>query len=121
MIKQYCSYELAKLAKEAGFDEECFGVYKTEKTFAVLDASYSNTELKVSGKFYAWISAPELTHLQQWVYEKFKVWVSVKNYDFNGNPLFYITNVCELFDCPYKALESGLLEFLKSKQYAKLL
>lgn len=114
MEKKYATYELSKLAKGVGFDEECDALFSFLIFHKLNNHTQTNTNL--SNSFKNLISAPELTHLQQWVYEKFKVWVSVKNYDFNGNTLFYITDICELFDCPYKALEYGLLEFLKNQK-----
>ena len=132
MEKKYCSYELSKLAKDAGFDEECFGVYKKNQIHE-LEYPYSNTEF-ISEYKQSWISAPELTHLQQQVYENFQVWISANqepqnrkniisnhvdfNYSIkkNGADVTFDTTS---FDCPYKALESGLLEFFKNKKNAK--
>ena len=104
MEKKYCSYELSILAKQAGFDEKCDGIYSRGilvHTFGL----YANSTIwqtpAVNG-----VTAPELTHLQQWVYEKFKVWISTIEY-----PPYVYGN----FNCPYNALESGLMEFLKTK------
>jgi hypothetical protein len=114
MENKYCSYELSKLAKDAGFNEKSSGIYDNGKFRMFIDriAYYTNHEL--NELYYKTISAPELTHLQQWVYEKFKVWISPYNSNI-GNNSFSTFNIFESFDCPYKALEFGLLEFLKTQ------
>ena len=123
MEKKYCSYELAQLAKAAGFDEECkfFFDFLCKEIPITTYLNNSNSEIGDEE-----CTAPELTHLQQWVYEKFKVWVETRFMsDFNS----FIVDIREKnkecvpiikdFDCPYKALESGLIEFLTTKKNAK--
>lgn len=71
---------------------------------------------------YSWsdknaITAPELTHLQMWIWEKFKVWITVNIISREKRNMFNQSNSFDKkdFDCPYKALECGLTEFLKTK------
>ena len=44
MIKEdYCSFEVAKLLKDKGFDGESYGIYIDENTFEELDFKSSNS------------------------------------------------------------------------------
>jgi hypothetical protein len=117
MKKHYCSYELSSLAKKAGFDEKCKAIYYNEK---ITERANSYQNSTILDKIYLdknSITAPELTHLQQWVYEKFSVWITAKCIAREKANMFTQSNSLNPrdFDCPYKALENGLMEFLKTK------
>lgn len=122
MQKHYCSYELSMLAKNAGFDEKCKAIYYNERLTERANSYQNSTIAEKIHLDKKSITAPELTVLQQWCYEKFGVWINVlSNFGFtepnliNKKQYFYMTHIDLRFDCPYKALGAGLLEFLKSK------
>jgi hypothetical protein len=126
MEKKYCSYELAYIAKKMGFDEDCFQVYENENKLRHLESEFNNSELVTEGR-PNWITAPELTQLQQWVWERFKVWiisneipiVEILNGSVRTTGKTHFINVYSrdnAFDCPYKALQAGLIVFLTNKQ-----
>lgn len=124
MQKHYCSYELSMLAKKHWFDNKCNAIYYNAILYedrvllknSILEMTSDNV-----------ITAPELYDLQLWVYEKFGVWVcseqeQKKKIDSNVKFVYRIQKQgadisldTTHFDCPYKALEAGLLEFLKQK------
>jgi hypothetical protein len=108
-----------------GFDEDCFQVYENQIKFRHLGSEFNNSDLTMEG-YHHWITAPELTQLQQWVWEKFKVWiisnelpiVEILNGSVSTTGKTHFINAYSrdnAFDCPYKALESGLLEFLNGQ------
>lgn len=51
MKEQFCSYEISLKLKELGFDEECLGLFKEDKSFFFCDVfafreSYTESEFK---------------------------------------------------------------------------
>lgn len=118
MEKHYASHDLSLLAKKAGFDEKCFGLY-LNSFFYEKSKSITNSIIKDSSWYNeSAVVAPELTHLQQWCYEKFGAWITssecITPYN-NSSSAFSTHNITKYFDCPYKTLEAGLMEFLKQK------
>lgn len=88
------SFEIAKLLKEKGFDELCGEHYsfgsgdkenpKTGQTFIGgfinelgLQRKYKNSELSKWKLPYGEFSAPTITEVVMWLYEKHGVWVSI--------------------------------------------
>ncbi len=79
MNEDYCSYELSKALKAAGFDEPCDHYY--DKAYAS-DDEYWHTKREEA---YNWngldsdcqISAPTLWHAQKWLREKHHISVRV--------------------------------------------
>ena len=75
MEEQLISFETAKLAKEKGFDEECYFTYdKISKEYCIFESEYSETNSEINKYIY---SAPTQSLLQKWLREKHKIWVSV--------------------------------------------
>lgn len=79
MNEDYCSYELSKVLKAAGFDEPCdhywCKVYTDSDEMAMRQASaddYNNDDWDVPH-----CSAPHIYHAQKWLREKKSIVVSV--------------------------------------------
>ena len=70
MIEEdYCSYEVAKLLKEKGFDEECIGAYsETNHTITKFEPNVKNS--KVGPLMY---SAPTHQMAMKWLREVHKL------------------------------------------------
>lgn len=80
------SFELAKLLKEKGFDEEIDTIYDS---IGMTDDNYyltPNSEL-VEG-----ISAPTIAEVVMWLYEKHGVWISVQPISMHKWKFYLYTN-----------------------------
>ena len=65
MIKEaYCSFEVAKLLKEKGFNEPCRAVYEEEILRINTLCDYHNSELS------SYVCAPTLQMAMNWLREK---------------------------------------------------
>ena len=122
MKDQLISFEIAKLAKEKGFDEWCANGYNIHSTVD----KHKLQEIKNKNSGVMYISAPTQSLLQKWLREKHKIHVSA----FPVVPerwycsLSYITNdgLKTVIGAPYnpknalgsyeEALEKALLEAL---------
>lgn len=82
MNEDFCSYELSKALKAAGFDEPCLTFYDTNKELGrALDPDNFNYlgEAYQGEWFTDTISAVPLWHAQKWLREKKKIDVLVYN------------------------------------------
>lgn len=78
MIKEdYCSFEVAKLLKEKGFDESCYTCY-VEKEISHYDYSSTNYEL-IDGV----ISCPTIQMAMKWLREVHNIDICVFPYQFD--------------------------------------
>lgn len=78
--EDFVSFEQAKVLKELGFDWECnhyYHLYDEMDTLSVLP------KFENFNKFDKNWSAPTLYQAQKWLYEKFRIWISVDPYDNN--------------------------------------
>lgn len=138
MIKErYCSYEVAMLLKEKGFDEPCENIYfdKEEIDF-VPYMSYDDRWIKNSEVMDSYlVDATMPTHQMacDWLYEKYGLWVQIFLYvTLSTNkkdnsitkkikwtfdivtkfpekgPYQYYEPIREEFDSQYEATEAGL-------------
>ena len=64
ILEDYISFETAKLLKEKGFDEYCYGYYYTSKYMSYGDIKQRNLEL-----FPDSYSAPTLQMVMKWLRE----------------------------------------------------
>lgn len=74
----YCSYELAKALKAAGFDEPCREFYKPKGDLgSATDADdFNSLGAQYQGEWFSdTISAPTLWHAQKWLREKWGIHV----------------------------------------------
>ena len=75
----YCSYELSKALKAAGFDEPCYFYYTRE--YAPEDHVWSTTSeeapIDYNKSVYAGCSMPTLAQAQKWLREKHHISVRV--------------------------------------------
>lgn len=117
MEEQLISFETAKLAKEKGFNEECYLTYgKILKEYCIFKSDYSETNSEVNKYTY---SAPTQSLLQKWLREKHKIHIELQcdsNYYKYFILIYYKTNcVFNLDDSLIyeEALEIGLQEALK--------
>ena len=74
MIKEaYCSYEVSKLLKEKGFDEECFGAYtETNHNITMFTGLIKNSEYG-----NAMYTAPTHQMACAWLREKHNILISI--------------------------------------------
>lgn len=127
MIEDYCSYELSKALKAAGFDEPCDHYYcafdnETDVRFwSIHPAQSQNGFTNPNGKAIA--DAPTLAHAQKWLREEknwhiivepliwesltyeFKLWHKFRGYE-NANRGFY-------FSSYERALSAGIAAVLE--------
>lgn len=99
----YCSYELSKALKAAGFDEPCIAQWACEPDgkpmlFGSTAFVFSNAELKGRD-----VTAPLLYHAQKWLREKRDLCVTVYAQPYNGLPYYtgyilYEGDETEVFD-----------------------
>lgn len=126
----YCSYELAKKLKEAGFDEPCREFYNSERVIeSALEAyNFNHLGMTYQGEWFTdAISGPTLWQVQKWLREKHHVSVRV-NYILDTRQWFadwLNLDSGEYDDCcgdyfSYEAaLSAGIeaaLELIKDKQ-----
>lgn len=87
MKEELISFETAKLAKEKGFNEECYHVYNIFDNGNILDSAYDMTgyllfseeDLKYANdNGYNCIYAPTQSLLQKWLREVHKIHISVE-------------------------------------------
>ena len=86
------SFEIAKLLKEKGFDVECCEYYYMEDNPNTLresfnkskkwDFNFKNEYLKPCKS----ISAPTITEVVMWLYEKHEIWIWVEK---QYNPIYF--------------------------------
>jgi hypothetical protein len=114
MIKEaYCSYEIAKLLREKGFDEECFGAYtETNHNITMFTGLIKNSEYG-----NAMYTAPTHQMAMAWLRETYGIDIiieitnpSVKNrryycmiWDRNSN-----SYILDLFNSYEDAVEAAL-------------
>lgn len=90
--EDYCSYELSKALKVAGFDEPCDHYYcafdnETDVRFwSIHPAQSQNGFTNPDGKVIA--DAPTLAHAQKWLREKKELCVTVYAQPYNGLPYY---------------------------------
>lgn len=84
MIQEdYCSFEVAKLLKEKGFNEECFALYNPDDMLIQSGIRLNNIQVgRVKGSY----SAPTLQMTMKWLREVYNLHIMVNcigkvNYD----------------------------------------
>lgn len=126
MEDKLIEYSTAKLAKEKGFNEECYFTYaKMSKEYCIFKSEYPITNSEIDKYIY---SAPTQSLLQRWLREIHDIHIITKPYieslgkkEITG---YYIPTICtssldehiEFYDnySTYEeALEMGLQEALK--------
>jgi len=77
----YVNFEVAKLLKEKGFDEECNNCYNLHGCEFIngwceyiLDVPFTNKDIKNTD-----FLAPEISLVVKWLYLKHNIWISVYN------------------------------------------
>jgi hypothetical protein len=75
MLKEdYCSFEVAKLLKEKGFDEECFALYNPDGMLIQSGIRLNNIQVgRVEGSY----SAPTLQMAMKWLRKEHQLHISV--------------------------------------------
>lgn len=77
IIEDYCSFEVAKMLKEKGFDEPCLHYYRTEIVlgkecthFTFTDEYFHNSEVEYGAYKGCKCTAPTLQMAMKWLREK---------------------------------------------------
>ena len=106
MIKEvYCSYEVAKLLKEKGFDESCYQKYDSDGELSFNHVGYINSE-KPCDDFYA--LAPTHQMVMAWLREVHNIFIEIStSIDLNGKYHFSYT----ILDKECKYLRRGYTDF----------
>lgn len=68
----YCSYEVAKLLKEKGFDEPCQYFYKFDSNEIYRGTVFTNTQ--IGDKFY---NAPTHQMAMKWLREVYNIFIEI--------------------------------------------
>ena len=90
ITEDYCSYEVAKLLKEKGFDEECYQKYDGEGYLSFNHVGYINAE-KPNEDFSA--LAPTHQMAIKWLREVHNIFIQINrdNQYYEGTPVTPIT------------------------------
>ena len=129
MKDRFTDYETAKLLKQIGFDEPClaefyiavtdFKDYSKAPSFnlgtCILDADpeFCNNNLK------DWVSAPLWQQVEEWIFEKHKMFIYVGLGGKNGYSVElhkgskYLFSIKNVSDSPILAKQSGLINAVK--------
>ena len=124
MQEQQISFETAKLAKEKGFNEECYLTYgKIFKEYCIFKSEYSETNSEVNKYTY---SAPTQSLLQKWLREIHNIYINIYVLEDDNGLIYYDFGLkqvvnwlsdkskkLEVFNTYEEALELGLYESLK--------
>ena len=75
------SFEIAKLLKEKGFNEECYSYYVPEVHQKVCYQEYGGEKFDMNKVHTAFgkecFSAPTIAEVVMWLYEKHGIWITV--------------------------------------------
>lgn len=82
MKKLFVPYELALIAKEKGFNEECFGFHETKSTITFFDTEYGSIK-EPKEKDGLSINAPLYQQLIDWFRESYHIIIQI---DAHYNP-----------------------------------
>ena len=106
MIKEdYCSYEVAKILKEKGFNESCYTCY-VEKEISHYDYSSTNYEL-IDGV----ISCPTLQMAMKWLREEKNIFIVIEQHAYD-----YINEKNKSYECSLW-VGDNYYEYIESKDY----
>jgi len=95
------SFEIAKLLKEKGFNEQTLAIYQ-DGEILWLKSTISNKEFMTSRNY----SAPTIAEVVMWLYEKHGIWVEVY-YDNSKKEFYTVFNGEEYkFNSPTEAYEA---------------
>ena len=129
ITEDYCSFEIAKLLKEKGFDESCAQIYDGEGCLLANDCGYINDE---SPNEYFHALAPTHQMAFKWLreihgfivtidYDRYPIDNGENNivgYGYNiqtkDNPEDYYRIIESVYDCYEQAVEAALLYVLKN-------
>jgi hypothetical protein len=109
-------YEIAKLIKEKGFDEECSHAYKEVETpvlYVHQDKKYNNSFKKewqntvrknshMDNAIINRYSAPTIAEVVMWIYEKHGIWIDVSLNQFSKpKDLQWMYSIVFIENCTY--------------------
>lgn len=104
------SFKLAKLLKEKGFDEYCKLCVEDgdEKPFP-----FDSGNIMHRNSLHPYYSAPTIAEVIMWLYEKYKIWISV---GFDTKKWFEVITLLDKddiiiqneYDSPTEAYEAGI-------------
>lgn len=107
------SFELAKLLKEKGFDEQNLTIYQDGEVL-LLRSTISNSQFMTSRNY----TAPTIAEVVMWLYEKHGVWISVLQMLNNGVTVTWYASYYEqgvgedievYYNSPTEAYEAAIL------------
>jgi len=74
------SFQIAKLLKEKGFNEEVRDYYE-EKDGTFYHSQYFRDNISINEKHKGFVTAPTIAEVVMWLYEKHGIWISVFSTD----------------------------------------
>ena len=115
------NFELAKLLKEKGFNEPCRFVHDNwnniEDWYDIYGEYHRNSEKNAS----VYYSAPTISDVLDWLYEKHYIWIEVSREYANGKYIYEyfidINNQEYGFNTPQEAYESAIKKSLEGIKY----
>ena len=109
MIKEaYVSFEVAKLLKEKGFDEECYQIYDDEGYLSFNHVGYINSE-KPNEDFYA--LAPTHQMAMAWLREEKNIFIVIEPHAYD-----YINEKNKSYTCSLW-VGDNYYEYIESRDY----
>lgn len=85
ITEDYCSFEVAKLLKEKGFNEQCRAAYTNYgKLFTTQIQQYITNILCSKGTLWD-CTAPTLQMAMKWLREKYGIFIAINNDDLDFN------------------------------------
>ena len=106
-IEDYVTYEVAKLLKEKGYDEECNAYYHNDKSNEYCGVNDGERFELCEGGFYNKCNkyrdaAPTLYEAQKWLREMYGIYVLVTPYHNSDYGKFLTFDIYRKIDCyPY--------------------
>lgn len=91
----FIPYELAIIAKENGFDEECLGIYCISKSYYFSLERTNNNNKNLKG-IIGWVSAPLCQQMVDWFREKHYIEITVRAGEDGDLKFFFgiVTHLC---------------------------
>jgi hypothetical protein len=108
------NFEIAKLLKEKGFDNESAHYYN-EKGELLFDVDFPSLQPTKPDVYY---NNPTIAEVVMWLYEKHRIWISVLQHTKSGKGIYFesVINVMTFsgYNSPTEAYEAAIEYTLKN-------